>query len=226
MRVELNEGVWTPSAPEVVHRDARVERAVRDLAVIQDLGRFETARAVGEYVLTHFFPDGAPHGPDPRTNPSFGELARHPDLPFSKGTLNVAVRLVLQLRELPDDVGPRLSLAQHRALFPCREPETKRRLAERALEDKAAGDEVTEWVRAARGHAPRQGRPRLPAWYKTLKKSRSALESAMRFEPHSEHDGAVDADELHELLDGLEELQRKLHHRLRQLRMRHGDRRR
>lgn len=191
-----------------------VRGAVQDINAMFTRKGLETAVAIGEYVLEHFF------GGDPerfrergRSHLSFRALANRDDLMVSHTFLWRSVALVDQLRQLPQDVAYQLSVSHHHALFPLKDREEKVRLATAAADQGWTKRELEAEVKEARlrTHGPsKAGRPALPAVVKGVKRLTEAVELV-----ESE---AVSVDQLRRLSnDDLDDLVRRLDTHLRDL---------
>ena len=127
----------SPTLPMVVPRreGIDVDGVVDHLNKLYTRKGLELALAVGRYVFEHVF------GGDPdrvrsrgKADPSFQEVAAHPELLMSRTWLWRSVAVVLQWEQLPAGVAQRLPWTHHTLLLPVAEP-IKVALAERAAEE-------------------------------------------------------------------------------------------
>lgn len=117
-------------AGETVLDEELVDAAVRDLNLIVRTKEAEKAQAVAEYVLDHFFAGdldlylsrGADHV-------SLRRLTDHPRLNFSHTFLSASLRVLDQLRQIPEELTSTLSFSHQRALLTVRSVEQKVELA-------------------------------------------------------------------------------------------------
>jgi hypothetical protein len=162
-----------PGATEV--DAALVDQAVADLNAIYASKGIETARALGEYVVDRFFggdvDEATGFGPSGERHRSFRALAERDDLHVSHAHLWVSVRVLAQLRQLPDEVASALPLSHHRRLLAIHDEETKVRLAEEAVRNgltvKALEAEVAH-ARAQVATGATRGRKPLAGWVKAV----------------------------------------------------------
>lgn len=142
-----------------------LEQAVADLNRIYLLKGVETARALGEYILSTFY-DGDVEAlrRKSKRHHSFRGLARRPDLLMSYSVLCRSVAVAEQLRILPEDIASSLSYTQHRALLPVKDDVAKVELARQAVREGLTAQDLQEHVRNYRRTAQsgvRLGRPPL-----------------------------------------------------------------
>lgn len=132
----------------------------------------ETARVIGEYLLTTFFAgDSANFRERGKAHVSFRKLAEREDLYVSYSFLWNAVAVVDQLRQLPPDIAEALPLSHHQALLPLKDEKAKVKLAREAVKkhlDKRTFREEVKKVRAKENPDSRAGRPPLPAFAKAF----------------------------------------------------------
>jgi hypothetical protein len=153
-----------PASLELSDADvAKVDAAVRWLnGQVQSSG-LELAAAVKRYVIGTFF-DGDYDGfidPSRNKSQSFAALCLREDLELGEATLYRLIRIARQVEELPGDLGPRLSVRQHRALLPVTDPVQKVELARRALNEDLTADTLEDEVRKVQP-TNKTGRPPLP----------------------------------------------------------------
>lgn len=182
-----------PGAAEVDR--ALVDQAVRDLNQIYTTKGMETARAIGEYVVHHFFAGdldaAARFGPSGERHLSFRALSQRDDLQVSHAHLWVSVKVLDQLRQLPAELADALPVSHHRRLLSVRDARTKLRLAKKAVEKgltvRAFEAEVAK-ARAKELQGAPRGRKPLPAWQKAV----NAL-GKLRFDPATLTDAELEA---------------------------------
>ncbi len=157
-----------------------VERAVAELERIHVQKGLETLVAIGRCLLAHFFDgDISAYRSKCRRHISFRKLSEHPRLPFSHSRLRLAMAVLEQLGQLPQDVGWSLSVSHHRALLPIQDVATKLELA---IQSVGLGWSCVRLSReVAKRAAPppagaRGGRPPLPDVVKRLRKLSKALD--------------------------------------------------
>lgn len=92
--------------------------------------------------------------------------------------LRSAVGLSVQYRTLPVSVRDRLTVRQHQALLPVKDPQSKSKLARRALSEKLTGLALARLVRQEHGPAAR-GRTPKGELERSLGDAKRALVSAM-----------------------------------------------
>lgn len=181
------EAIPAETAVPTLPGEAEADEQLLDKAVIE-LNRIyvgkglETARALGEYVLEHFFGgDEEAFHEKGRQHASFAALARREDLHVSYSFLWHSVAIVRQLKLLPANVVEALPLSHHRALLPVKSEKAKVRLAEKAVKkglSKRAFVEEVKGVRRKEIGGEKRGRPADPAFVKAMKRVRKATELA------------------------------------------------
>lgn len=184
--------------------DQLLDEAVAHLNRIYTAKGLETARAVGEYLISTFF-DGDPgrfhaHG---KEHLSFRALAQREDLQVSYSFLWHACAVVEQLRLLPEDVASALPLSHHRLLLSVKDRDEKQRLARAAVEQGLSKRDLQAAVVAVRPAVPpesKPGRRPLPAFAKGLTQLKKAVALA-----GSEDVTALDRARATALLGELEE---------------------
>ena len=149
-----------------------VETAVRDINRLYVQKGLETARGVGEYLLNTFF-EGDTETFEAREggHASFRALSEHEDLRVSHSFLWYAVRLLPQLRVLPERVASALPLSHHRLLLHVRDEKAKQKLAERAVQKGFGKRELEGEIRKLRRSASPgavRGRKPLPTFVKAF----------------------------------------------------------
>jgi hypothetical protein len=147
--------------------DALVGAAVQEINRLYVQKGLETAREIGECLVRTFF-GGDAEVFDAREagHASFRALADHEDLRVSHSFLWYAVRLLPQLRALPETVAVALPLSHHRLLLHVKDEGQRARLAERAVSKDLSREQLAEEIRklrekervgAARGRKPLPG---------------------------------------------------------------------
>jgi hypothetical protein len=144
------------------------ELTVRELeAAVDEVNRIwlakglEAARAVGVYLLGVFYGGDLQAWREGQAEaPGVRALMDHPRLRMDKGQVWSSLRLVEQLDELGHDLGGRLTITAHQALFRIGDTRTKRTLAKRAADEGWPVARVVERVRELVPTSP--GRPRHP----------------------------------------------------------------
>jgi hypothetical protein len=146
---------------------AKVDAAVRWLNQQALASGLELAAEVKRYVLEAFFDGDYDRFIDPSRNKSlsFAALCRREDLELPAATLYRLIRIARQVEELPGDLGPRLTVRQHRALLPVTDPVQKVELARRAVDGDLTADKLEDAVRAVQP-TNKTGRPPLPVLVK------------------------------------------------------------
>lgn len=149
-----------------------VDQAVVDLNRIYVAKGFETARAVGEYVVGAFF-DGDPQNFRDRGNGhvSFRQLAKRDDLRVGWQFIWNAVAVVEQLNKLPSGASESLPLSHHKLLLAIKDDDQKKALAEAAVQENLGKRELEDRVKAShrQNEVPsKAGRPPLPGFVKAL----------------------------------------------------------
>ena len=128
---------------------------VRELdAVVDEVNRIwltkglEAAKSVGRYLLRVFYRgDLEAWRVGQADAPGVRALMEHPRLRMDKGQVWSSLRLVEQLDELGDDVGGRLTMTAHKALFRIADTRAKRALATKAADEGWPVTRVTERVK-------------------------------------------------------------------------------
>jgi hypothetical protein len=159
-----------------------VDQAVHDLNRIHAAKGLETAREMGEYIVSTFFGGDAgafdAHG---RGHISFGALAQRDDLQVSKSAIWYAVKLLPQLRQLPPTVAQALPMSHHRLLLHVDDPKAKAKLAEKAvkkgLSKRQLEGEIEKLKKRDPGAPPRGRRP-LPGFVKAFNRLKKVAEAA------------------------------------------------
>ncbi len=172
-----------PTLPgEAVIDDELVADVVARLNATLHRNGLETARTLGRIVLDAFFGGNPTNFRDrEKGHLSFRQLAARDDLQMSHVALWNAVALVEQLEQLPPPIGNALSVSHHRVLLALHDPDTKRELAQQAVDEQLSKRALAERVRLARHNGdprPRGGRPPRPTFVKALKHLESALQVA------------------------------------------------
>lgn len=157
--------------------EAEIDRSLVETAV-QEVNRLyvqkglETARVVGEYLLTTFFGgDADAFEAREGAHASFRALADHEDLRVSHSFLWYAVRLLPQLRALPEPVAQALPLSHHRLLLHVKDEKAKHKLAVRAAEKGLGKRELEEEIRKLRSKerdGAARGRKPLPSFVRAF----------------------------------------------------------
>jgi hypothetical protein len=161
-----------------------VRQAVLDINAIHSAKGLETARAMGEYVLSKFFGGDLDYAQKSHTKHlSFAALADHSELNVGKSTLWYAVAMLGQLRQLPKDIAGALPFSHHKLLLSVKDPEQKLELAKEAVATGISKRKLEDRVRGVRGErwtgAGKPGRQALPPWAKGIGTIKKAVESAM-----------------------------------------------
>lgn len=180
------------SAPHpVVHQDLQplpgedrceerlLHQAVAELNHIYTRSGLETARRVGQYLLTTFFNgDLRAFHNRYRRHVTFRKLAEQSELRLSYSFLWYAVAVVGQLEAMPREIGNALPLAHHRLLLPVRDPELKLRLAKEAVNRGLSKRELEQLIKARtspKAGETRRGRPPLPSFVKGINRLKQAM---------------------------------------------------
>jgi len=159
-----------------------VDRAVHDLNRIHAAKGLETAREMGEYIVSTFFGgDAAAFDAHGRSHISFGALAQRDDLQVSKSAIWYAVKLLPQLRQLPQTVAQALPMSHHRLLVHVDDPKAKVKLAEKAvkkgLSKRQLEGEIEKLKKRDPAATPRGRRP-LPGFVKAFNRLKKVAEAA------------------------------------------------
>lgn len=206
----------SPLPGELAVDDQLVQATVARLNLIYVSKGLETARLVGEALLASFFDDQlevfeqrAP------SHLSFRALAEHAQLRVSHSFLWYSVRLLPQLRALPEELATALPLSHHRLLLHVKDTQEKTELAQLAVERSLGKRELGEEIRKRRAGSEsgaRRGRKALPAFVKAFNTVRKAAQSidAEQLGPSDLRDFGVDQarDYLAEVEQTLEQLAR------------------
>lgn len=161
-----------------------VEATVERINRIYATKGLETARSIGEALLSTFF-DGEQEVFEQRaaSHHSFRAVAEHDQLRVSHSFLWYSVRLVPQLQALPHDIAHALPLSHHRLLLHVKDEDAKAQLAHRAVEQGMGKRELDLEIRRLRngqgnngqGKSPRRGRKPLPAFVKAFNQVQKAV---------------------------------------------------
>lgn len=197
--------VITTALPGAAELDqSLVDQAVADLNRLHAAKGLETARAMGEYVVARFFGGEIDaFETQGRSHVSFGALAAREDLQVSKSALWYAVRLLPQLRQLPEDLVVALPLSHHRLLLHVEDPAAKARLAERTVADGLSKRDLAREIESLKRRypdAPARGRPPTPGFVKALGRLKKVTEAV----------GATEVDEAALLTYGLDRTRKVL----------------
>lgn len=159
------------------------ELSVRELdAAVAEVNRIwlakglEAAKAVGVYLLRVFYDGNLSAWREGGDAPGVRALAEHPQLRMDRNQVWNSLRLVDQLDELGHDLGGRLTMTAHRALFRLEDGRAKRALATEAAEEGWTVARITERVREL---SPSTGRVRHPVEV-AVKKLESASKWAVK----------------------------------------------
>lgn len=156
-----------------------LDQAVQRINRAWAIKGLETAREIGEYVLSAFF-DGDPAAFHERgkSHTSFRALSEREDLYVSHSWIWRAVSVTEQLRLLPDDISTALPFTHHTLLIPVKDEKTKVKLAKNAAQhgwSKRKLEAEVKKVRAKRPKGPKVGRPPLPRFQKSIHKIEKLL---------------------------------------------------
>lgn len=175
----------TPTLPGATTLDPHLlDAAVAEINRLHNAKGLELARAIGTYVVQALFNNNLDtFAATSREHLTFRALAQRDDLRVSYTSVWYSVAVLDQLRVLPDDIGAALPLTHHKLLVPVRDPQTKVRLAARAVEEQLTSREFAAEVKRARAQenpGARGGRRRrpLPAFVKGMTRLRRAIELA------------------------------------------------
>ena len=133
----------------------------------------ETARAIGEYLLAHFFGGSlVAFQSRGKRHATFAALVDAVGLRFSPSYLWYSLELLEQLRVLPEELASALPMSHHRILMHVENPEARTQLARDAAEGNLSKRELGERAQALKAATPvtgaRRGRPPTPNFVKVL----------------------------------------------------------
>ena len=114
---------------------AKLDSAVAYLNQVTSETGLRLAMAVSDYVISTFF-GGDPAKLSSRNShkgASYSALCQRDDLEMGRTTLQRLVRIGLQVKAMPPELGSALTPGQHRALLVVAKPEQKVELAKQAL---------------------------------------------------------------------------------------------
>lgn len=156
-----------------------LDQAVHQINAAWAIKGIETAREIGEYVLSTFF-DGDPTAFHERGkgHTSFRALSEREDLYVSHSWIWRAVSVTEQLRLLPEDISTALPFTHHTLLIPVKDQKTKVKLAKSAAQQgwsKRKLEAEVKKVRPKRAQGPKVGRPPLPRFQKSIHKIEKLL---------------------------------------------------
>jgi hypothetical protein len=167
--------VGTLSGADAVDKHL-LDEAVAELNAIATAKGLEASRALAECVLRTFFGGKLDaFRPNEKKHLSWRALAKRKGLRVGHSNLSSSVRVLDQLRLLPDNIGAALPVSHHRRLLVVKDADAKLRLAEKAVGEKLSVKDLEAEVKHQRAKEPeeRRGRKRLPDWVKAV----HALES-------------------------------------------------
>ena len=188
---DTHESPSTHRAPGELLLDTQlIDRTLLELDHIKLQQGLHKAAAIGRCLLRNFFGgDRNAYHSKNRRHRSFRELAKRRDLPFSASTLRVSIAVFMQLEQLPEDLGWKLTVRHHRALLPIIDINVKTDLARKAVMNRVTVRDLEAEVSELAETIPKKnrgGRPRLPELVKRLRKMSNALERAdlVETDPH------------------------------------------
>ncbi|MDD5305915.1 MAG: hypothetical protein PHU25_01205 [Deltaproteobacteria bacterium] len=225
---ESAEEVAPPDLPGIGNVEkSLLNTAVGEINRLYAAKSVETACAVGEYILKTFFKGDMDNFNEwGNKHETFGELlsmAQGEDSPLhiSSSGLWYSVRILEQVKALPQEIAMALPGTHHRMLVPVKDEKKKLQLAKMAVSKGLTSRAFQEEVRAVRegemreGNSP--GRPPLPVWAKALKKSVKAIKDLTVQGVTKDSFGNYSADDANELLsevndaiDKMKKLQEKI----------------
>ncbi len=199
-----------PALPGEAEADEQlIDKAVAELNRIYIGKGLETARALGGYVLEHFFEgDEEAFHERGRKHASFTALAKRDDLRVGYSFLWHSVAIVRQLQLLPDDIAGALPVSHHRLLLPVKDEKAKVRLAKKAAKkglSKRAFEEEVKKVRRKELGGEKRGRPADPAFVKAMKRVHKAAQLALMEEVSKEAVVCYRPWKAQELVEALEQ---------------------
>ena len=173
----------------------------------------ETACAVGEYILKRFF-DGTLENYNEWgvKHQTFGELLKvaqsdNSPLHISASGLWYSVRILEQVKALPEEIAMALPVTHHRMLVPVKNAKLKLKLAKEAVSksipSRSFQDEVKKVREEEREKAERgfsSGRPSLPPFAKGLKQLIKAIDVATNERITKKSFETFDAEQAKDLL--------------------------
>jgi hypothetical protein len=195
---------------ETSTRDDLIDSVVADLNALYTATALKTAYRVGNYLLDVFFAGRIEvFWRRSRRHLSFRKLAQRSDLRFSYTFLWTSIAITQQLRELPADVGWKLSLAHHRLLLSIKDPSLKLRLAEVTLKNnmstRCLGTRIGDYRRRSEIETPKRGRPRTPEVIRSLGRLLKATEPLLSLKSSALALESTTAEKATSLLDQVEE---------------------
>lgn len=161
--------------------EALAQEALRFIARLARRADLELMIEIGDYVVEKFFAGQldlarSSSPTKPVALKRLEQLAGLEEIPVSR--LRVAISMSVQYRSLPVAVRDRLSVRQHRALLPVKDPQAKSKLAKQALSGKLSGDDLAKLVRSQHGPA-QTGRKPMGELERSLSAARRALVSSL-----------------------------------------------
>lgn len=202
-------GALVTTLPGAASVDAGLlDHAVANINRIYQGKGLEMAREAGEYVLHTFFA-GDPENFRNRgkKHVTFRQLAQRKDLQVSYTTIWNAVAVLDQLRLLPENIASALPLSHHKLLLPIKDPDSKVKLAQKAVDKSLSKRTFEDEVRKARqkqkGNST-AGRPALPAAVKSLHKLARYVSFVANDRVETEGLASYKRDEAQELLGCVE----------------------
>lgn len=186
-RLEADATVLEAPLPGEVFADRTlVQASVADINAIWRAGGVETARRIGELVVTRFFGGVVAYAHSrKRTHQSYQALAADPDLSLAASNLWYCVAVFEHFGLLPAEVAGALTVAHHRLLAHVGDVELKARLAELAVQGDLTVDQLrvaVEVGKVANPEAKKRGRPPLPPVVKATDPVRKAVAELSRWD--------------------------------------------
>lgn len=173
--------VVVPVLEDAEEAEELAEEALRFIARLERRANLELVIEIGDYLVSKFFGGqldlARSHSPlKPTSLKMLERKAATMDIPVS--LIKAAILLSAQYRALPAAVRDKLTVRQHRALLPVKEPQEKSKLARRALAEKLSGPALSRVVREEHG-AVRPGPKAMGEVERSLAAARRALVSSM-----------------------------------------------
>ena len=166
-----------------------LSEVIRELNSLYAAKSVETSCAIGEYILNRFF-DGEfenfnKWGSKHKTFKELTELAQGDDSPLhiSASGLWYSVKILNQVKALPEEIAMALPVTHHRMLVPVKDPKLKLKLAKEAISkgipSRVFQEEcqtVREEERKIQKKKVSSGRPAMPVWMKAINQTVKAVD--------------------------------------------------
>jgi hypothetical protein len=176
-----------PALPGEDAEDAAlVEAAVADINETWRKGGLETARKIGELIVTRFFDgDTANAHSRKRTHKSYHALATHKGLKVAASNLWYCVAVFEHFGVLPVEIAEALTVGHHRVLSHVQDVDARTEFARVAVAEHLSVSDLKEVIadkKVVDPNAPQRGRPKLVPVVKHFNDATKALETLQQWD--------------------------------------------